>query len=407
MQATTDIDFREVGEMGNALLQKLNLLREEEPIAWNDSLNSWIITRHEDVMAGFSSDLPLSCVRMEGRSFGDMTPEQIMARWPKSIATLPHWIVNSDPPLHGRLRSLMTKAFSRKFAESIRPFAQQTIAEVLDNVSGRVDVVEQVARAITGRVILHIFGLPEKYHDRLKAWSYAFNVGLGGVRPALDAVEATIVEMEGVFRAEIEKRRQAPQGDFISLLVSAQDGKDQLSLEEVLGICYLVIVAGHDTTLNTMSLGVAALIENPDARQYLVSHPDEINNSIMEVMRYISMSTAFNRFASADFEWRGQQIKKGDQVFMMTAGANRDPRVFDNPEQMDLTRETDRVTTFGPGVHHCIGHLLAKMQLSEFYPAFFKRFPDAQLIDAELDFQPVLSFRGLNKLRVDLGEKAL
>jgi len=196
--------------------------------------------------------------------------------------------------------------------------------------------------------------------------------------------------------------RAAPTEDFLSQLVLARDNDDKLSEEEILGICYLVIVAGHDTTLNTMTMGVAALADNSSARQYMLTHPDTILDSVMEVMRYVAMSTAFNRVASQDFEWHGKQIKKGHNVWMMTAGANRDPRVYENPEVMDMTRPQDRSTVFGPGIHHCIGHLLAKMQLCEFFPEFFARFPDAKVLDERLDFQPSLSFRGLNSLHMRL-----
>jgi cytochrome P450 len=254
-------------------------------------------------------------------------------------------------------------------------------------------------------VILKKFGLHESHLRKLKDWAYSFNVALGGVRPSpelLAGVERSITEMDELFIPEIAKRRANPGDDFLSQLVLARDHEDKLSEEEILGICYLVIVAGHDTTLNSMTLGVAALADNPGPRQYLLDHPDKILDSTMEVMRYSAMSTAFNRVAAENFEWHGKQIKKGDNVWMMTAGANRDPRIFENPEAMDMTRPQDRSTVFGPGIHHCIGHLLAKMQLTEFFPEFFRRFPNAKVLDKELDFQPALSFRGLNSLHVKL-----
>ncbi|HLY55795.1 MAG TPA: cytochrome P450, partial [Stellaceae bacterium] len=321
--ATVNADLSHLAQLGNGLLSQLNEIREADPIAWNDSVRGWLVTRHQDVTDGFQGKYPLSCIRMETRSFGPEQLEAMQKRFPLTLASLPYWIVNADPPRHTRLRLLMTRAFSKKVVEDLRPFAQATIAKVLDGIQGRdeVEFVEEVARQITGRVILHKFGLEERYLDKLRDWSFAFNAGLGGtVEPgpeAMDRVEQAIAEMQVIFHEEIAKRRAQPTEDFLSQLVLARDGTDKLSEEELLGICYLVIVAGHDTTLNTMSMGVAALCEDPAARDYLVAHPDTILNSVMEVMRFVAMSTAFNRIAAADFDWHGKQIRKGDQVWLM------------------------------------------------------------------------------------------
>jgi cytochrome P450 len=408
LDVSAELDFTKIGQLGNDILPRLNAIREAEPIAWSDSAKGWLVTRHQDVTDGFQGKFPLSCIRMEARSFGPAEMELFATRFPRTISSLPYWIVNSDPPRHSRLRTLMTRAFSRKVVEDLRPFARETIANVLDEVAdrGEVDFMEDIARQITGRVILKKFGLPETELPRLKNWSYTFNTGLGGVvEPSLevmDGVETSIAEMQEVFLPEIARRRSAPAEDFLSQLVLARDGEDRLNEEEMLGICYLVIVAGHDTTMNTMTLGVAALANDPAARRQMLESPDRILDSVMEVMRYVAMSTAFNRIASEDFAWHGKQIKKGDIVWLMTAAANRDPRVYQNPETIDVTRANDRVTVFGPGIHHCIGHLLAKMQLCEFFPAFFTRFPDARVAEDALNFVPSLSFRGLSRLRMRL-----
>jgi cytochrome P450 len=251
------------------------------------------------------------------------------------------------------------------------------------------------------------FGLGEEVFPKLKRWSVAFNIGLGGVvQPSmeiLDEVEACIVEMHGIFKAEIDRRSAAPTDDFLSMLVTAREGEDRLSEAEVLGICYLVIVAGHDTTMNTMTLGVNALARDKTAREYLLNTPERTQDCVLEIMRYVAMSTAFQRIAAEDFTWHGAEIKKGDVVWLMTAAANRDPAVFPNPESLDMTRKNnDRMTAFGGGIHHCIGHLLAKMQLVEFFPEFFKRFPNAQVLDERIEFIPALTFRGLNALNLRL-----
>jgi cytochrome P450 len=410
VNVSTPLDFTKIAELGNDILSGLNDIRETQPITWSDSANGWLVTRHEDVMDGFLAKVPLSCVRMQARSFDPAMLEMFAQRYPLMLGTLPFWIINADPPLHTRLRRLMTKAFSRRVVEDLRPMARSVIASVLDSIEGReeVDFLEEVARAITGRVILNKFGLPESVFPKLKNWSVSFNIGLGGVvapsPEVMDGVENSLHEMQEVFLPAIAARRAAPTDDFLSQLVLAHEGEDRLSEDELLGICYLVIVAGHDTTMNTMSLGIAALARDAQARQQMLDTPERILDSVIEVMRFVAMSTAFNRIAAEDFEWHGQQIKQGDIVWLMTAAANRDPRLFSNPETMDMGRENnDRMTVFGGGIHHCIGHLLAKMQLCEFFPEFFKRFPNATVLDEKLEFIPSLSFRGLTGLRMRLG----
>jgi cytochrome P450 len=393
--------------IGADIFSRLNYIRENEPIAWNDSAQGWLVTRHADVMDGFGGKYPVSCVRVETRSFGP-NAEDVSARYPLTFGTLPHWVVNADAPLHPRLRNLMVRAFSKKVVEGLRPFVRATIAQTLDGIAHRTEIefVSEVARQITGRVILEKFGLPESYLARLEHWAFAFNQALGTLKPPADALDTTELifgEMQDVFKPLIAERRINPGQDFISDLVLARDSEGGMTEAEILGTCYLVVIAGHDTTLNTMTLGTQALCDNPDAVKYLLEHPADVSDSIMEIMRFASMTNGVDRIATEDFQWHDKAIKKGQRIWLMSSSANRDPRVYKNPETLDLTRENlDQITNFGPGPHHCIGHLLAKMQLCEFFPAFFSRFPKASVSKQELSFQPAFGFRGLNALTISL-----
>jgi cytochrome P450 len=149
-----------------------------------------------------------------------------------------------------------------------------------------------------------------------------------------------------------------------------------------------------------MTLGFKALVEHPEAREYMLEHPERINDSVGEVMRFIAMATTQPRVAAEDFEWHGERIAKGDFVYLMIAAANRDASVFANPEVLDLTRATDRSMVFGGGIHHCIGHLLAKMQLGSFFLEAFRRYPSPVILEQRLSWQPSLAFRGVEHLRV-------
>jgi cytochrome P450 len=297
----------------------------------------------------------------------------------------------------------MLKAFGRTVGEGLRPHARRFIQEALDEAGrkGDVEFVSTIGRIIPGRTILKQLGLEDEHLPRLHYWSVILNQS-GNVNLPLEdlqKIEQVLLEMRSLFLPEIEKRRRNPTDDFLSALVTANEAGDQLSLEEMLGICYITLIAGHDTTANTMGLATAALAAHPEACDYIRRHPENIANEVMELSRYAAMSTAMSRRVARDFVWNGHEIREGQYVIMFMAAANRDPDVFPDPERIDFSRPQEANMTFAPGLHHCIGHLLAKMQLGEFFPELVRRF-DIELLDKHLDFSPVMSFRGLETLHV-------
>jgi pimeloyl-[acyl-carrier protein] synthase len=403
-----DIEFAKTGELGNAILGKLAQMRSFDPIYFSEKNGGvWVVTGHEQVVEGFRGNLPLSAVRLPHLVVGAIPEEERMKRVPYLMTSTPDWIVNTDAPQQPRLRRLMMKAFSRQVTELVRPHAKRFIREALDEAAaqGDVEFVSAVARKIPGRVILNLLGLPDEMLPKLHHWSIALNAALGGINMPAEVVEEgerVTLEMREIFLPEIEKRRKSPGEDFISSLVTARDGgDDKLSQEEMLGILYVTLIAGHDTTANTMALGMAALAQHPEARDYIRKHPEKMPDALMELMRYIAMSTMMPRIVSKDFVWYGHHLKKGQFVFLMIAGANRDASAFQNPDALDLARPQDANMTFAPGLHFCIGHLLAKMQLGEFFPEVLRRF-EPELLDKRLDFGLSLSFRGVETLNMRL-----
>jgi cytochrome P450 len=400
------IDFSKVGQLGNALLTQLDALRAAAPIAYSPVQRAWIVTGHAEVLQGFRGDLPLSVAGRLLRVF-DVVPADARDRIPHLVNAFSKMLVSLDPPEQTRLRKLMVRAFSKKVAESYRPYARDLCNGVLERAAAKrhVEVVEEIARPIAGGLIVNLMGLPEAYADRLQRWAADVVSGLagGGVTPALVyQAEAAIAEMGRAFLAEIAKRRASASDDFISMLITADEGGERLTDDEIVATCVLILIAGHDTTTNSMTLGTAALAGHREAREYIRTHPDEIGSIVMELNRYIAMSTGQVRVVTEDFEWGGQRLKAGQLVYLMIAAANRDPAVFSDPERLDFSRPQDRNATFGPGLHHCIGHLLAKMQLAEFFSALVERFEDIVLEETPDSWGTALSFRGLRHLRVRL-----
>jgi cytochrome P450 len=401
-----EFEFADAAKLGNKLLKYLDDLREVDPIFWSERNRCWIITAHENVIEGFRGNLPLSNHYLH-YAFEELSADDRRTRIPYFLESIPNWLIQMDPPDQSRLRRLMIKAFSSpKVIENLRPVARRFIQEALDDAA-KTDVVDYltvVARKIPARIIVHLMGLNDEFLVPLRRWSDTMNEVLGSFSPPtelLDRTERTMLEMRAKFLPEIEKRRANPTGDFISTLVTARDQGDRLSEEEILATCYLSILGGNDSIGSTIALGTVALAENPSVADHIREHPDNILNVIMELQRYISMSTAMRRVVSSDFTWDGRQLRKGQIVLLVIASANRDPRSFPEPLRIDPLRKQDKNVTFAPGLHFCIGHLLAKMQLTEFFPQLVRRF-DIAVESSQLEFSSNFAVRSLKTLSVRL-----
>jgi pimeloyl-[acyl-carrier protein] synthase len=405
--ALKDIDFSKVRELGDQLLDQIDALRETDPILWSERQQSWIVTGYTQVTDGFRGKYPLSVGARMKRIF-QAHPDLDEARIPTLMTSVPKMLVSLDPPEQVRLRKLMMKAFSRTFAEQCRPFTRKLIAGILDEAEQRGDVefVEEVAHRIPGNFILNMMGLSSDHLDNIQNWSAQMAAGLVGGGISLDVIdrsEAAARSITDFFKAEIAARRAKPTNDFISALIEAEEDGERLTDDEIAATCQLTLGAGIDTTTNTIVLGTVALSRDAEARAYIRAHPEAIADINMEIMRYVAMSTGQVRVATDDFDWDGHSIKKGDHVYLMIVGGNRDPSVFPHPDKLDLTRDNQaKNLTFGPGLHFCIGHYAAKMQLSEFFPALVERFERIEVLDEKLDWGPGLGFRGLESLNVRL-----
>lgn len=408
MNATSeafDVDLSAVGKLGNQFLVELNSLREADPIHWSPASRCWLITRHADVADALSGTLPLSTKRLVEIGLGAIPPADRARLFPTIMQYMPNWIIDVDPPDHTRLRKLLVKAFNKKVVEGVRPFVRERIGTLLGNLAlhPEVEFNEQIARQLPGSVILKITGLSQDNLPRLRKWSNAFGEGIGAPFASIEALKRAdnaMAEMNALLIDEIAKRRKNPQDDLLGELMRAAEGGETLSQDEMLGALHILIIAGHDTTSNTLTLGLEALARNPDVWEYFYRHPEHSLETSLELMRYIAMSTSQPRIASADFEWHGRSVRRGDIVFLMLAAANRDPRVFSAPEQIDPQRNLEQSMVFAPGLHHCIGHLLAKMQVSEFFSSMVQRFEGADILEQNLQFLPQVAFRGVQALNV-------
>jgi pimeloyl-[acyl-carrier protein] synthase len=403
----TPLDLTYAGTLGDRLFPPLNELRETDPVHWDAKANCWIVTRHADIADALGGRVPVSNVRLAGASISVIPQEQWAERLPNLVRYSPHHITNMDPPRHTRMRSLLTKAFGKPVVEALRPHVKANVADLMARMRATAEIeFGDIALDLPGHLILKMLELDEIVYPRLRVWANDVMVGLGTAQPEPEwivAVDRAFAELTEHVLVEIKQRRESPHraDDLISALVYAKDGKDALTDEEIVGVLQVVVIAGHDTTANSMTLGVRALAQHPEAWKFMRENPDRILESVTELMRYTSMSAAQNRTVAADFTWHGKELKKGETVFLMFAAGNRDPRVFENPEALDLTRaNNDQSLTFAPGIHHCIGHLLAKMQLTEFFSALVASFDGATVVDEEVAFANILVFRAIPSMRM-------
>jgi cytochrome P450 len=312
----------------------------------------------------------------------------------------------TDPPSHARLRKPMNNAFGKANVESMRAFVVGRLQELFDAAEqrGEIEFIEEIARPLTGGVIMKLMGVPERHIGNLREWANSIVMALGSPRPSaalLEEGEAAMRAMDSVFTEELERRRAQPQDDFLSVLAAAGEGENGLTREELLGACVLTLLAGHESTASTMAFGVEALAAHPDQVRYMLDHPERKVQTVEELSRYVAMSASQTRVATGDFTWHGKQIRRGDVIYLWVASANRDPRLFAHADELDLSRTIKETLVFGRGLHHCIGHLLAKLQLGEFFPAMFARF-DVEVLDDPLVFSGGISFRTLSTLRLRL-----
>jgi cytochrome P450 len=265
-----------------------------------------------------------------------------------------------------------------------------------------VEFNEQIARPLPGSVVLKLLGMSDDYLEQLQGWASATVIALGSNQPRLewlDAYEDAVIEMEAIFEMELAKRRENPTPDLITDLMQASEDGDKLTHDELIGALIQIIIAGHESTTGSITLALAALARHPDHWRDLAAHPEKALPAAIELMRYSAMSAAMGRVVAEDFQWDGQLLKRGQLVMLMIAGGNRDPSVYPEPEKLDFSRTNYETLTFGPGLHHCIGHLLAKMQVSELLAAVTQRFEGAELLE-ELDFMPQIIFRGVHHLNL-------
>jgi cytochrome P450 PksS len=312
-------------------------------------------------------------------------------------------MLDLDPPDHTRLRSLVHKAFTPGLVEQMRSRTQAISDELLDRVVwlGEMDLIRDFALPLPMTIITEILGVPAKDHDKFHRWSKAV-VSLTSPSPTLRVIPA-VWKFIRYLRQFFKLRRRDPQDDLVSALIKAEEAGDKLNEDELLAMVFLLLIAGHETTVNLVGNGTLALLENPNEMSKLRSEPSLVKPAVEELLRYTSpvlMTT--ERYALENAIVHGVTIPRGEMTLGVIGSANRDETVFDKPNELQITREPNKHLSFGQGIHFCLGAPLARMEAQIAFTTLLQRLPDLRLKNSphSLRWRPSMILRGLASLPV-------
>jgi cytochrome P450 len=381
-------------------------MRAEDPVFCQPGVDGetmlWFVTRYDDAVAVLLDDERF--VRDPALA---LTPEELAAfqgDMPEVLAFIDRHMLNKDGGDHRRLRKLVTKAFTPRMVEQLRPRIQEITDELIDAVEARseMDLIDDFAFPLPITVIAELLGIPVADRDSFRRWSNAI------VTPALtpedvEQFTAMIGEFVAYLRELFERRRATPGDDLVSALLQVDEGGDTLSEEELSSMVSLLIIAGHETTVGLISNAVLALLQHPGQRAELEREPERMSHAIEELLRFDGpVERTLNRWAATDVELGGQTIRRGEGVIVILGSADRDPSGFPDPETLDFERDDVKHIAFGRGSHYCLGAPLARLEAEVALTTLLRRLPGLRLAmpAEELYWRPVPLFRSLASLRV-------
>ncbi|HDR7518256.1 cytochrome P450 [Bacillus mobilis] len=353
--------------------------RKMQPILFVNEVEigkEWLITRYEDA-------LPLLKDNRLKKDAANVFPQDTTNMY-LSVDNSEHLtthMLNSDPPNHNRLRSLVQKAFTPKMItqldERIQRIADDLISEI--ERKGTLNLVDDYSFPLPIIVISEMLGIPKEDQAKFRVWSHAV-IASPETPEEIKETEKQLSEFITYLQYIVDVKRKDPKEDLVSALILAENEGHKLSAPELYSMIMLLIVAGHETTVNLITNTVLALLENPNQLQLLKDNPKLIDSAIEEGLRYYSpVEVTTARWAAEPFQIHEQTIQKGDMVVIALASANRDETVFENPEVFDITRENNRHIAFGHGSHFCLGAPLARLEAKIAITTLFKRMPELQI----------------------------
>jgi cytochrome P450 len=365
---------------------------------WHEVMQMWLAPRHADASAVLRA-------KTLGRIFNPREPADI---WETFNWLHADSILDSEPPKHTRLRSLVAKAFNRGQIDRLVPRINELVAQLISdcqqklNETGSFDVIADYAEPLPVMVIAELLGVPIAEQDQLRPWSQAIvkMYEYGNTQDQQAAARAASSEFAALVTEMVEFRKKQPTADLVTELALVEEAGEKLTLKELIATCVLLLNAGHEASVNGFGNGFVAAMQHPDAVAILRSNPREIAaTAVEEFLRFDSPLQLFERTATAETNIGGITVEVGQKIAALLGSANRDESVFRNATVMDLTRDPNPQIGFGGGIHFCLGAPLARLEMATSLPALFEAFPKLELAGNPV-MRPTFVLRGYESIAV-------
>ncbi len=379
-------------------------LREQDPVHWNEAYALWVITRHDDlVWLTRHHELFSSAVfKTDQRPAYPPIDESDLGLYEYVKNYQGDQFIQHDRPDHLEMRRVMHGYFTPKSMEAWRPFVKDAVKDLLDaaEAKGSMDVMRDLATPLPVLVIAEMMGVPREDRPYIRQLAEKLlYIGRGEydrMKPLTEGMRGMIEYVSPL----VDKRIVDPGDDFISVLAQGEK-RGIFTRHQVLVNTSLLLLAGHETTINLLCNGTLAFIHHPDQWTLLKQDPEgRAKLATEECLRYDSPVISIQRIASQDVEMRDKVLRKGDRLRWFISSANRDPEAFDKPTTFDITRHPNPHVAFGSGTHHCLGATLARVEGQEVFKALTERFGTLELENEELEYQPSITFRSLKSLPI-------
>jgi len=378
----------------------LKQLRSLGGPVWHEGMQMFLAARHVDANEVFRN-------KSLARIFQAKVPD---FEWETFNWLHADSILDSEPPKHTRLRSLVAKAFNRQKIEGMRPAVSRITEQLLVAIDEKVrmgqsfDLIADYAEPLPVKIIADLLGFPESEENLLRPWSQAI-VKMYEFNPTVEyqiQARAAASEFAEYVKNLAESRKKTPSQDLISDLAMVEENGEKLNMHELVATCVLLLNAGHEASVNAFGNGMVAALQRPDQIKLLRDDPHGITNTALEeFMRFDAPLHLFERTATADTEIGGVQIREGQKIAALIGSANRDETLFFEPESMDLTRDPNPHLGFGAGIHFCLGAPLARLEMSVSLPALWEKYPTMELAD-EVIRRPTFVLRGYESVAISV-----
>jgi cytochrome P450 len=362
-------------------------LMQHAPIL-RDASGVWVVSRYQDVMTVLTDTSAFSSRRFE--QLLALRPDGNDATVRELFQTVARQVVFLDPPEHSRLRGIMTRAFTPSRVEQMRSLIARFIDELINPILPRkqMDVIADFAGPLPAKVLCELLNIPFSDWPQIKQWSEDYVQYLSGMLTAsTDQMMASARSMAAYMRYTrdiVVQRREKPGNDLVSALV--QDDQNPADTIDLAATCVFLFTAGHETTTSLIANGLVALLANPEQRKRL-SEPGLMTSAIDELLRYDAPVQVQARTVKEDTQLSGQQMRRGEVVYLILGAANRDPQRFAAPDALDVGRANNRHLSFGAGPHYCAGAALARAEAEHAFATMFERLPNLR-VTGEVVYRP-------------------